>query len=376
MTLHITYVPNMTVRGRLDRWDNAVRREAAPGPRSWQLLAVWSAARDAAVSGSTGIEGNPLGPADVEAVLAGASVDADANHVREVENYNRALNIARDAAARPDFDWSHDVIHLVNATIMDGLPTDTRGNYREPGEEVFVGIFRGPSPIAVPGLMDELVQWLRRSARTSPLIRSALLHLNLIAIHPFNDGNGRTARVLAAMELVRDGIRSPELISVESYLRRNRDEYIEALQTTLGPTYDPDNHPATYWLDYYTRISLDRLEARNRILDALPTDIGRLVGELADRGEPLEWSWILLGARVGPLRTAGVADLTDRSLPAARAELGRIARAGWIEPRGVTRGRWYAPSERLVGVPLYVPELMRHLAAGDQLSLFDDTEAS
>ncbi len=96
-------------------------------------------------------------------------------------------------------------------------------------------------------------------------IRSALLHLNIIAIHPFNDGNGRTARILAAMELVRDGIRSPELISVEAYLRRNRDEYIDALRITLGPTYDPDNRPVTAWLDYYTRITLDRLEARNRL---------------------------------------------------------------------------------------------------------------
>ena len=153
---------------------------------------------------------------------------------------------------------------------------------------MFVGIFTGPSPLAVQGLDDELIAWLRLADRTPPLVRSALLPLNIIAIHPFNDGNGRTARILAAMELVRDGIRSPELISVEAYLRRNRDEYIDALRTTLGPTYDPDNHPVTDWLDYYTRITLDRLEARNRLLDLLPTDIGVLVSALADAGEPLE----------------------------------------------------------------------------------------
>lgn len=375
MTLHLTYVPPMVVRERLDQWENAVRRDAQVGPGDWRMLAVWPAARDAAVSGSTGIEGNPLDPAAVEEVLAGAAVDANMDHIREVENYNRALNLARDAAARPDFSWSHEVIHLINATVMEGLPRDTHGDYRRLGEDVFAGIFTGPSALMVQSLMDELVEWLRRTDGTPPLVRSALLHLNVIAIHPFNDGNGRTARILAAMELVRDGVRSPELISIEAYLRRNRDEYIDALRTTLGPSYDPDNHPATKWLDYYTRISLDRLQARNRILDALPTDIGILVSALADAGDPLEWGSTLLAARVGRLRTPMLAQFTDRSMPAARAELGRMARAGWLEPRGVTRGRWYAPSGRLNALPLRVPELMTLIAAGEQLRLFDEAVA-
>jgi hypothetical protein len=125
MTLHLTYVPNMVVRDRLDQWENAVRRDAQLGPGDWRMLALWPAARDAAVSGSTGIEGNPLDPAAVEEVLAGAAVEADTDHIREVENYNRALNLARDATARPGFTWSQEVIHLINATVMEGLPPDT-----------------------------------------------------------------------------------------------------------------------------------------------------------------------------------------------------------------------------------------------------------
>lgn len=369
MTLHLTYLSDITVRSRLDAWDSAVRRDARLAPGDWRTLVVWPAARDAAVSGSTGIEGNPLDPSAVEEVLAGAAVEGSSDHIREVENYNRALGLARDAAARPGFAWSHEVIHLINATVMEGLPRDTHGDYRARGEDVYVGVFTGPNPLVVPALMDELVAWLRASGESS-LVRSALLHLNLIAIHPFNDGNDRTARILAAMELVRDGVRSPELISIEAYLRRNRDEYVAALRTTLGASYDPDNHPVTDWLDYYTRVSLDRLEARNRILDALPTDIGTLFTVLADSGEPIEWAPVLLAARVRRMRTATLSSLTGRSMPAARAELARIARAGWLEPHGATRGRWYAPTARLDAVPLRVPELMRLLAAGDQLRLF------
>lgn len=371
MSLHLEYRGDPAVRARLDEWDEAVRASRDMDRGDSRLLAVWPTARDASVSGSIGIEGNPLQPEQVEQVLAGASVAEDPVHVREVENYNRALNLARDAALRPDFEWSHDLIHLINAAVMEGLPRDTRGNYRtDEDEEIHVGIFRGPSPLVVQGLMDELVAWLRTSPPQA-LVRSALLHLNLIAIHPFNDGNGRTARILASVELVRDGVRAPELISIEAYLRRNRDEYIEMLRTTLGESYDPENHPATVWLDYYTRISLDRLKVRNRILDAVPTDLGVLFAALADHGDTVSWASVLLAARVSRLRTARLAQMTGRSMPAARAEIGRMARAGWLDPRGQTRGRWYAPTDRLAAVPLRVPRLMRMMAAGEQLSMFD-----
>ncbi len=371
MTLHLTYGPNRDIRERLDRWDTAVRRQVDLAAGSWRMLVVWEAARDASVAGSTGIEGNPLSPAQVHEVLSGAAIDADGVHVHEVANYNRALDLARAAVARPDFEWTHEIVHQVNAAVMDGLPRDTRGDYRGPGDEVYVGVYTGPSPLVVQSLMSELIDWLRRSSRMSTLVRSALLHLNLIAIHPFNDGNGRTARLLAAMALMERGIPAIELISIEAYLRRNRDEYVAVLQTTLGTGYDPDNHSVTDWLDYYTRVSLDRVDVRDRVLDALPGDLGVAFAALADAGDPVDWASLLLAARVSRLRTERVATMTGRSAPAARAMLARIVDRGWLLPRGRTRGRWYAPSERLDSLLLRVPALMRHLADGEQLSLFD-----
>lgn len=372
MTLHLTYRPTEEIRQRLDRWDTAVRHGVDLTTHSWRMFVVWDAARDASVSGSTGIEGNPLTPEQVDAVLSGAAVDEDDVHVREVVNYNRALELGRAAISRPDFEWTHEIVHQVNAAVMDGLPRDTRGNYRGPDDEVFVGIYMGPSPLLVQGFMTELVDWIRSSSTASSLVRSALLHLNVIAIHPFNDGNGRTARILAAMALMEHGIPATELISIEAYIRRHREEYVEVLRTTLGTGYDPDNHTATAWLDYYTRVSLDRLDVRDRILEALPGDMGVVFAALTDAGAPAEWALILLAARVSRVRTDRVAAMTSRSSPAARALLGRVVDAGWLTPQGRTRGRWYAPSGRLEALPLRVPALMRHLAAGDQLPLFEE----
>ncbi|MEO8274163.1 MAG: Fic family protein [Chloroflexota bacterium] len=372
MALHLTYMPTEEIRQRLDRWDTAARHGVDLATQNWRMFVVWDAARDASVSGSTGIEGNPLTPAQVNTVLSGGAVDEDDVHVREVVNYNRAIELGRAAVSRPDFEWTHEIVHQVNAAVMDGLPRDTRGSYRGPGDEVFVGIYTGPSPLLVQGFMTELIDWLRASATTSSLVRSALLHLNVIAIHPFNDGNGRTARVLAAMALMEHGIPATELISIEGFIRRHRDEYVAVLRTTLGTGYDPENHATTAWLDYYTRVSLDRLDVRDRILEALPGDMGVAYAALADAGDPVEWAVILLAARVSRMRTDRVAAMAALSAPAARALLRRIVDAGWMTPQGRTRGRWYAPSARLEALPLRVPTLMRHLAAGDQLSLFEE----
>jgi Fic family protein len=371
MTLHLTYLPTEEIRRRLGRWDSAAREGVDLTTQSWRMFVVWDAARDASVSGSTGIEGNPLTSEQVGVALSGAMVDADDVHVREVVNYNRALELGRAAVTRPDFEWTHEIVHQVNAAVTDGLPRDTRGNYRGAGDEVFVGIYTGPSPLVVQAFMAELVDWLRRSSRTSSLVRSALLHLNVIAIHPFNDGNGRTARILAAMALMEHGIPATELISIEAYIRRHRDEYVGMLRTTLGTSYNPDEHPATEWLDYYTRVSLDRLDVRDRILEALPGDMGVVFAALADAGAPSDWAVVLLAARVSRIRTDRVATMMNRSAPAARALLGRMVDAGWLTAQGRTRGRWYAPSGRLEALPLRVPGLMRRLAAGDPLSLFE-----
>ena len=372
MALHLTYQPDLEIRQRLDSWDHAVRRYPELDEGDWRLVAVWPAARGASISGSTGIERNPLRQDEVEAVLAGAAVEGDREHVREVENYNRALRLARDAVRRPDFTWTQQLIHDINATIMDGLADDTRGNYRRAvDEDVGVGsLYVAPAGPVVHALMGELVGWLNRSGRESPLVRSALAHLNVAAIHPFMNGNGRTARILAAMVLMEDGIRAPELISVEAYLRRHVEAYYAALRTTIGPSYDPDNHPVSEWLAYYTQISLDRVEVRNRILDSTPSDFGVLYAALADRGEPVTWAPALLAARVTRVRTTEFAAMTHRTLAPARTELARLVASGWLVAHGQTRGRWYAPSDRLQAIPLRVPLLMRRLTEGAELAEF------
>ncbi len=138
------------------------------------------------------------------------------------------------------------------------------------------------------------------------------------------------------------------------------------LRVTLGERYDPEQRQATEWLEYYTRISVDRLMLRNRLRDSIPSDIGHITLGLAERAEPAEWGPLLLAAAIRPLRTREVAGWTGRTSAAARATLGRMARAGWISPLGRTRTRRYVAGPRLSALPLRSPDISARLRSGEE----------
>ncbi len=334
-----------------------MHREPDAARRPWTLIALASSSRSATVAASTAIEGNPLTVAQVQDILTGGTSEADPIAVREVRNYNTAMDIATAAAHRPNFRWTDELMHRVNREVMRGLPDDTLGEYREGAVRV-AGLYDPPGAPLVDALMSRLVEWLAGSS-DHPLVRSALLHLNFVAIHPFDNGNGRSARVLASLELMRSGFHAPELVSVESYLQRHRVEYFDILATTLGPTYDPENHAATPWIDWYVGVSERRLNDRTTILDAALMDIGQLVDQVQRRGEPIDWVPLLLAARMQPVRSADVAGLLGISGSRARTLLAGMARVGWIVSQGQTRGRRYVAGEQLLALPLRTPELMQ-----------------
>jgi Fic family protein len=362
MTLHCTYLPSRIVENRLALWADEAAIDLATPVTSWQLTALRTQARSASVGASTAIEGNSLTGEQVADVLGGTMVDAGRLEIREVVNYNEAMEIAVRAAER-GFGWSEDLIAQISATVTQGLAVDTRGRYRSEG--VSVGPYEGPHAFGVPALMRELVVWIQ-GTHEPPLVRSALLHLNLVAIHPFLDGNGRTARILASLELMRAGIRAPELFGIESYLRANRDEYIGQLRETLGASYDPDNHPVTAWLDYYTRFALERVAARQQLRAAMPNDFGLLAAALDGAGEPVDWVPVLLAASLAPIRTTQMATQLRISPVTLRGQMQRMARAGWLVAAGSTRGRRYEPGTRLDRLALRTPGIWGWLQSGQR----------
>jgi hypothetical protein len=360
-SLHLAHTIGTDTAARLHRWDAVVADRTPRNLGPWQVELLRHL-RGATVGASTRIEGNTLSVPEVESVLQGESVDASLQTRLEVANYNGALGLATTFALTPDFAWSHLVFTALNGQILHGLPQDRDGRYRD--GPVYIGeAYEGPEAGRVTELMSMLIDWVSTSD-DHPLVRAALLHLNVLAIHPWFDGNGRTSRVVSTLELLRSGIRSPELVNVEPYLARNRDEYIANLQAAHGPAYRPDEHSATEWVAYMVRVSTDRLSIDDRLREALEHDYGVLSAELERSGDPLDWLSTLWIASALPVRSRAVADAFGRSMPWARARLAQMAAAGWLDQVGRTRGTSYRASDRLTTLDLSLPDVIRRYDLG------------
>jgi len=109
-------------------------------------------------------------------------------------------------------------------------------------------IYTPPPANEVPILMMELVDWLRSEGamELSPILKAGVAHYQLVTIHPFLDGNGRTARALATLILYHDGYDIKKLFSLEEYYDANPFSYYSSLQSgrTTGEL--------TTWLEYFT----------------------------------------------------------------------------------------------------------------------------
>ena len=362
-TLHIAYRQSDRLTTALEAWDREIAAESPVSLHRWTNLAIWPSARSATVAGSTGIEGNRLSADQVEDVLSGGSIDARPADIRDVRNYNAALDIANRAVLRPDFEWTQELLRRLNAQITDGLASDERGEYRSSAVTVG-GVFHPPAPALVPRLMRELVAWLGASADHHTLIQAGLAHLNVVSIHPWLDGNGRTSRVVGSMVLMHRGVSAPELVNIESVIRGNPAAYVDALQASHGPTYQPDRHAATPWLEYFAELSVDRLELRTRLEVAIQNDVGVISMELDRAGEPASWVPVGFAGIAGHVRTRFVAEALDLSPARARALLAEAAAAGWLVPEGERRGRRYRAGPRLEALRLRTPDVLDRLRRG------------
>lgn len=356
---------NLTARTRelLAEWSRALAEEPPLPPISWHLRRD-TYLRHAAIGASIRIEGNSLSNDQTDALLRGEPVVASATHRLEARNYDTALGLAARIADDPAFEWSELYFRLVNAAVMRDLEDDSQGWYRDGA--VGVGtVYRAPDHHVVQGLMASLVAWLRTAA-VHPLVRTALLHLNLVAIHPWFNGNGRSARILSQLELMRI-VRAPELISIEPELEAQQDAYFERIREALGPTYTPERHSTTEWIEWYVDLHHARLEEGQRLNHATMHDIVTVLGALERRGEPADWGPLVHHAAFGPVVTRGIQQAYGNSASAARALAARLIAAGWLVPHGATRGRHYVGTERVAELKLRGPELLSRWARSDTL---------
>lgn len=175
---------------------------------------------------SNAIEGNSLTLQETQVALEGLTVGGKPlrDHLEAIDHadafdYVRALADQREPL-------TESAIRSVHALVLRRSRPDDAGRYR--AVQVFISGSRHvpPDPVAVPGAMRDLLSWLRavEDARSEPVALAAEFHARLVTIHPFVDGNGRTARLASNLLLMRHGY------PPASWAPEDRSEYYRALE--------------------------------------------------------------------------------------------------------------------------------------------------
>ena len=210
---------------------------------------------------STHIEGNRLTLVEAEqVVLAGRRMPGRERDVHEVRNYYRALQQVEEWAGQQT-PITETLIRRLHALIFRG-PRAKPTPYRD-GQNVIRDsatgaiIYMPPEAGDVPGLMCDLVAWINQAeGKGLPIpVIAGLTHYQFATIHPFYDGNGRTARALATLILYRHGYDLGRFYSLEEVYARDLAAYYAALQTHPHHNYYEGRTGAdlTGWLTYFIR---------------------------------------------------------------------------------------------------------------------------
>lgn len=191
------------------------------------------------IFGTAAVEGNPLSEDQVGEILSGEDRDQHlAQAEQEIFNLQRAYAAARDFGSRvagqiDHFIITEEFIRDMHAAITAGIdhPQNEPGSYRnhpvEVSDKKHGGVYRPPKALAdIQTLMGALTEWLNSDALLAlePPLRAALAHYHLGLIHPFSDGNGRTARLLEAVMLEARGVKRVPLM-LSNYYYAHIDEY-------------------------------------------------------------------------------------------------------------------------------------------------------
>ena len=240
---------------------------------------------------SVKIEGNPLTEEQ-----ASEAIDSSRRHYlkpeQEVRNYFKALEFLEERLAKkPAFNL--DLILAVQALVVKGESAEKTGlrGPMPPGvlfavydDKTGAADYIPPEAKDIRPLLDELIEYVAKS-NDHPVIKAAVVHYQLVTIHPFEDGNGRTARLLSDYILDLNGYGFGQIGSLEEYFAYDIDEYYRSLQMGLPPLFyegrDNPPHPEI-WISYFLRMM--ELHARRVIELASAPDATQAAPSLSHLG--------------------------------------------------------------------------------------------
>lgn len=231
------------------------------------------------VGSSTRIEGAKLTDGEIERLLSGVGLARfRSRDEEEVAGYAEAMNLVFESYADIPLDENH--IKQLHQVLLKHSSKDARhrGEYKKLPNDVAafdaggknVGVvFETAAPFDTPRKMRELVEWFDGETRANQhhiLILIAVFIVHFLAIHPFQDGNGRLSRILTTLCLLKAGYLYVPYSSLERVVEENKDRYYLALRRAQATLYS-DNANLGDWLMFFLRSLKTQTQVLSRKLE-------------------------------------------------------------------------------------------------------------
>jgi Fic family protein len=308
---------------------------------------------------STRIEGAELSNAEVARVLKGLSVESfRARDESEVRGYGDLLQVIFDSHS--EVELTENYIQQLHKILLKHSAKDARHRGRYKTQENHVEarhpdgrrevLFRTATPFDTPFRMRDLVATTREAfahGAAHPLVVIARFVVEFLAIHPFQDGNGRLSRALTTLLLLKQGYDYVPYSSLERVVEENKAAYYAALRHSQAAMRE-DASDFGAWLLFLLRA----LQAQKRGLEA-KLELERSFAELSEVQQRI-LEVVDAHGRVTTTLLASTLGIPMRTL---RYHLGVLAEQRVIEPHGERKGRYYtrAGSDAAAPTPVLTP---------------------
>jgi len=305
-----------------------------------RLSALRRIATIESVGSSTRIEGAKLTNDEVEKLLSGIDIRSfRSRDEQEVAGYAELMELIFESFSEIDLTENH--IRQLHGILLKYSEKDERhrGHYKkfpnsveafdEKGNRIGV-IFETATPFDTPRLMKELVDWTHTVLETGeyhPLLVIAIFTIRFLAIHPFQDGNGRLSRALTTLLLLRAGYKYVPYCSLERIVEDNKDDYYIALRRGQA-TLNGDESQLIDWISFFVGCLVHQIETlsrkieQERIMAPLPPLSEKILGIVREHGR---------------VTVREAVALTGANRNTVKDHLQNLVASGYITPRG--RGR-------------------------------------
>jgi Fic family protein len=311
-----------------------------------QLTQLKKVATIESIGSSTRIEGSKLTNKEVEALLTNLEIQKfETRDEQEVAGYAAVMTLIFDNY--PSIPLSENYIQQLHALLLQHSYKDEwhRGYYKKSPNHVeafdaqgkSLGVvFETASPFETPIRMRDLVARTKDALaekKLHPLLIISLFIVEFLAIHPFQDGNGRISRILTTYLLLREGYHYVPYSSLEAVVEQSKEGYYLALRQTQG-TLSNENPDWQPWVLFFLRA----LRQQKKRLETKCEQESLLLTQLP----PLSLSILQLVKSRGKATISDIVTVTSANRNTVKKHLESLVNTNLLQKNGVGKGTWYS----------------------------------